>query len=99
MSVPNITVAAFVMVKLVGDLVGYGEMQVEDAVAAFNGLKAELTVVGARLVINEAEAMSVIHAWLALPTAAVVDGDVIVLMRGDINQHRVLAFVVNRIVL
>ena len=87
MSIPYVTATAFMMVEFIGDLVGNGEMQVEDAVAAFNGLKAELTVVGARLVINEAEAMGVIHARLALPTATVVDGDVIVLMRGDINQH------------
>ena len=99
MPVPDVTVAALMVVELVGDLVSYGEMQVEDAVAAFDGLQAKLTVVDAGLVVDEAEAMGVIHAWLALPAAAVVNGDVVVLMRGDVHQHRVLAFAVNRVVL
>ena len=99
MSIPNVTIAAFVMIELISDLIGYGEMQVEDAIAAVDGLETELTVVGTGLVVHKTEAMVIIHTWLTLPTATVIDRDVVVLMRGDVNQQRVLAFVVNRIVL
>ena len=91
MSVPDVTIAAFVMVEFVGDLVGYGEMQVEDAVAAIDGLQLQSPVEGARMVVHKAEAMGVVNARLTLPAAAVVDGDVIGRSRRDVNEQLVFA--------
>ena len=51
-----------------------------------------MTIIGARFGVLKAEAISVIHAWLALPTAAVVDGDVVLLVGIDIHEYRILAF-------
>ena len=90
--VPNVTAIAFVMADFIGDAVSNGEVQVEDTVAAVGGHQIELTIIGARFSILKAEAISVIHAWLALPTTAVVDGDVVLLVGIDIHEYRILAF-------
>ena len=58
-----------------------------------------MLVVGTGMVVCEAEAIAVVHTGLALPAAAIVDGDVVVGMGSDVNQHRVLTLIVYRIVL
>ena len=80
------------MVELVSDLVGHGEMQIEDAVAAIDGLHLQSPVEGARMVVHKTEAMGIVNARLTLPATAVVDGDVIGRSRRDVNEQRVLTF-------
>ena len=84
-SIPNVAFTAFVVTEFMCDLIVNSEMQGKNAVAAFDGLKTQLTVIDTRMVIDEAESMGVIYARLALPATAVVDGDVIVFMGGDVN--------------
>ena len=87
LSVPNVTAIAFVMAEFIGDAISHGEVQVEDTVAAVGGHQIELTIISAWFGVLKAKAISVIHAWLALPTAAVVDGDVVLLVGVDIYEH------------
>ena len=51
------------------------------------------------MVIFKTEAMTVVYAWITLPAAAVVDGDMIGRMCSDVKEHRVLAFRVHGVVL
>ena len=99
LSVPDKAVATFVVIEFIGDLVVHDKVKVDDAVAAADSREIELSVVGARLVVNETETMFIIHTRLSMPTAAVIEGNVVVGIGGDVNQHRVLAFAVYRIVL
>ena len=79
--------------------VAHGQGQREDAVATVDRLQCQLAFVNVRMVVDETEAMIVIHARLPRPAAAVADGDVVVGVGGDVNQHRVLTFAVYRVVL
>ena len=58
--------------EFIGDLIGYGEMQVDDAVATMEGLQVELSVENSRMVVNESEAMVVINIRFPMPATAVV---------------------------
>ena len=97
--IPNIAVATFVVAEFVSNLFVYHKVQVEDAVATAGGLQAELPVIHTRVVIHKTESIAIVNARLTLPATAVVDGDVVVGMCGDVHQYRVLAFVVYGVVL
>ena len=86
LSVPDKAVATFVVIEFIGDLVGNGEMQVEDTVTTVDGLQLQGSVVSAGMVVFEAEAMTVIDARLSLPATAVVDGNVIGGTRRDVKE-------------
>ena len=92
LSVPDKAVATFVVIEFIGDLVVHDKVKVDDAVAAADSREIELSVVGARLVVNEAETIAVIHARLTLPAAAVADGDVEAGAGGYVKHQRILAF-------
>ena len=97
MTVPDVTVATFMMAEFVGDLVGYGEVQVDDAVAAIDAYLWQGHIIGAGMVVLKTEAVCVVDARLTLPAAAVVNGDVIGRTRGDVKEQRVKTCRIRRV--
>ena len=80
------------MAEFVGNLFGYGEVQVDDAVAAIHRWEAQLSVVFSRVGIFEGKTIAIVDTRLALPTAAVVDGDVVAWTSCEVDQQAVFAF-------
>ena len=73
------------MIDFLGDEFVHGEVEIDDAVAAIHRWEAQLSVVFSRVGIFEGKTIAIVDAWLALPTAAVIDGDVVAWARREVN--------------
>ena len=86
------------MIDLLSDAFVHGEVQVDNAVAAIHRWEAQFSVVFSRVGIFESKTIAIVDAWLALPTAAVVDGDVVAWTSREVDQQAVFTFRMLRVV-
>ena len=91
-AIPKETSATFEMIDLLSDAFVHGEVEIDDAVAAIHRWEAQLSVVFSRVGIFEGKTIPTVYTRLALPTAAVVDGDVITWARREVDQQTVFTF-------
>jgi hypothetical protein len=70
----------------VNDAVGHDQMQVDDAVAAFGRRLADLLVVNAGVVVDEAEAMSLVEFGISSLAAGILIRGIESRQRGDIHK-------------